>query len=321
MATLTFRTFRNNDPPVLAELWRSCAGQAGLVQPVTTELLDQLVFAKLYFEQGGLFIAFEDDRPVGFAHAGFGPNEDQRWISTETGVTCLLLVRPDCAAAGEAAAGLLERCEEFLRGRGTKTLYGGGLLPWSPFYIGLYGGSESPGVLDSDALGQQLYRNSGYEAVENTILLQRDLSGFESVIDRRQMQIRRQMIVEVTSDAPTRTWWEASVLGQFDLTRFDLLPRSGGTTVATAVFRSMEPTVTNALSRATGLIHFEVVTDYRRRGVAIFLLSEAFRQFIRQGIIMVDAQVPERDQTALGVMRKLGFQQVAKGTVFRKHVL
>ena len=146
---LTYRTFRNTDPPLLADLWQSRAGQPGLVQPVSPDLLEQLVFAKLYFDYGGLLLALDDGRPVGFAHAGFGPNLEESWFSTEAGVTCVVLVRPDCAEA-EVAAGLLDRCEEYLRRRGAKVLYGGGFQPLDPFYLGLYGGSELPGVLDSD---------------------------------------------------------------------------------------------------------------------------------------------------------------------------
>lgn len=314
---LTYRTFRNFDPPALASLWRSRAGQPGLLQPVSPDLLEQLVFAKLYFDYRGLFLAWEDDRPVGFAHAGFGPNADQSWTSTEAGVTCVLFVRPDCAEA-EVAAGLLDRCEQYLRGRGVKVLYGGGIDPINPFYIGLYGGSQLPGVLDSDAIARQTYAASGYQEVERTILLRRELSGFESLVDRRQMQVRRQMIVEVTVDAPTRTWWEASTVGGFDLTRFDLVPRVGGSPVATATFRSMEPSGTTSAGRANGLIGFSVDEAYRRRGLAIFLLSEAFRQFLRQGIMHVEVQVQQTDAPVLAVFQKLGFQQVEQGGVWRK---
>ena len=222
---LTYRTFRNSDPPVLAALWRSRAGQPGLLQPVSPDLLEQLVFAKLYFDYGGLLLAFDDGQPVGFAHAGFGPNAEGTWISTEVGVTCVVLVRPGCAEA-EVAAGLLDRCEDYLRRRGAKVLYGGGLDPLNPFYVGLYGGSELPGVLDSDTIARQALAARGYQEVERTTILRRELSGFESLVDRRQMQVRRQMIVEVTIDAPTRNWWEACTVGEFDLTRFDLVPRT-----------------------------------------------------------------------------------------------
>ena len=314
---LTYRTFRNTDPPIVTELWRSRAGQPGLTQPVSPDLLEQLVFAKLYFDYGGLVLAFDDGRPVGFAHAGFGPNADASWVATETGVTCMVLVRPDCAEA-EVAAGLLQRCEEYLRRRGAKVLYGGEFQPLAPFYQGLYGGSESSGVLDSDPIGRQLYSGRGYQVADRMLLLRRDLSGFESVVDRQQMQVRRQMVVEVTLDAPTRTWWEASTLGVFDLTRFELVPRDGGSPIATATFRSMEPTGGATLVRAAGLLAIDVNAAYRRRGLAVFLLSEAFRQFIRQGIMLVEAQARANDEAGVATLRKLGFQPVAEGSVFRK---
>jgi len=314
---LTYRTFRNTDPPVLTAIWRSRTGQRGLAEPVSPDLFEQLVFAKLYFDYGGLIVAWEDGRPVGFAHAGFGPNEQGDRVSTELGVTCLVLVRPDCAEA-EVAAGLLERCEQYLRGQGAKVLYGGGIRPLNPFYLGLYGGSELPGVLDSDLVARELYGSHGYREIDRTVILHRRLSGFQAVIDRRQMQIRRQMIVEVTVDPPPQTWWDACTLGDFDLTRFELIPRGGGTAVAWATFRSMEPAGAHGTGRATGLIELGVDESLHRRGLAIFLLSEAFRQFVRQGILLVEAQVMQQNAAALGVYRKIGFRQVGHGSVFRK---
>ena len=121
---LTYRTFRNTDPPVLADLWQSRAAQPGLVQPVSSDLLEQLVFAKLFFDYGGLFLAMENGQAVGFAHAGFGPNAGEDWFSTEEGTTCVVLVRPG-SAEEEVAAGLVDRCEEYLRRRGAKVLYRG----------------------------------------------------------------------------------------------------------------------------------------------------------------------------------------------------
>jgi GNAT superfamily N-acetyltransferase len=314
---LAYRTFRNTDPPVLTALWRSRVGQRGLADTISPDLLEQFVFARLYFDYAGLIVAWEDGRPVGFAHGGFGPDEQGDRLSTELGVTCLVLVRPDCAE-DEVAAGLLQRCEQYLRDRGAKVLYGGGIRPLNPFYMGLYGGSELPGVLDSDLVARELYNSHGYREIDRTLILRRRLSGFQAAMDRRQMQIRRQMIVEVTVDPPTRTWWEACTLGEFDLTRFELVPRGGGAAAAWATFRSMEPSGAYGAGRAAGLIEVGVDESLRRRGLAIFLLSEAFRQFLAQGILTVEAQVMQHNTAALGMYRKLGFQRAGHGSVFRK---
>ncbi len=314
---LTYRTFRNADPPLLADLWRSRSGQPGLAQPVSPDLLEQLVFSRLYFDYDGLFFALDDGQSAGFAHAGFGPNAERTWFSTDAGVTCVVLVRPGCDEAA-VAAGLLDHCEQYLRRRGAKVLYGGGLHPIDPFYIGLYGGSRLPGVLDSDALARGLFAASGYQETERIVLMRRELTGFEATVDRYQMQVRRQMVVEVTSDAPTQTWWEACTVGNFDITRFDLVPRGGGSVIATATFRSMEPSGTTAVCRSVGLLDIWVNEPYRRRGLGVFLLSEAFRQFLRQGIGHVESQARQDDAAAQGILQKLGFEQVGQGGVWRK---
>jgi ribosomal protein S18 acetylase RimI-like enzyme len=313
---LTYRPFRNADPPVLAEIWRS-RRQAGLAQPVSPDLLEQYVFAKLYFDYDGLILALRQGQPVGFVHAGFGPSADESAVSTELGTTCLVLARHDCPQA-EVAAGLLERSEAYLRGHGAKVIYGGGIRPLHAFYFGLYGGSEMPGVLETDRIAQQAYLARGYEEIDRTLILQRDLTSFEAAVDRQQMQIRRQMVVEVAIDPPARNWWEACVLGEFDLTRFSLLPRGGGPTLAAATFRSMELVPTSSPGRTVGLVELFVDESFRRRGLAVFLLTEAFRQFARQGITTVEAQAMQHNVAGLGLYHKLCFQQTAQGSVFRK---
>ena len=316
---LTFHPFRNADPPLLAALWRSRSGQPGLTQPVSPELLEQLVFSKLYFDYDGLILARDDGRLVGFAHAGFGPNEQQSWISTARGVTCLILTAPGCDE-DLVAGGLLERCEEYLKNRGAKLLHGGGLGLLSPFYVGLYGGSELPGVLDSDLVARRAFESRGYREVERTVLMRRELSEFEAMGDRRQMQIRRQTVFEATADAPTRSWWEACLFGEYELTRFDLKPQGGGPAVAAATFRSTVPEGVSAERQSAGLIDIHVAADYRRGGLARFLLNNAFRWFLRRGIASVAVQAPESDPYVLTVFSNLGFSKVEQGGLWRKEV-
>ena len=113
---LTYRTFRNTDPPKLASIWRSRAGQQALAQPISVDLLEQYVFAKLYFDYHGLILACDGGEAVGFAHAGFGPDDDEIAVSTEMGTTCLVLTRSDCPKA-DVATGLLEQSEAYFAGR------------------------------------------------------------------------------------------------------------------------------------------------------------------------------------------------------------
>lgn len=314
---LRYRTFLNTDPPVLADIWRSRAGQSGLVLPISVDLLEQRIFAKPYFDHRGLILAADEDRPVGFAHAAFGPSRTGDRISTDDGVTCLVVVRPDCREA-EAAAGLLRQSEAYLLGRGAKVLYGGAARPLVPFYFGLYGGSEPPGVLESDTVAVRMYRSHGYQEVQKRRLFRCRLKSFRPPVGRQQMQWRRRMRVEARVDPPARNWWEACITGDFDLTRFELIPRGGGPAVAGATFRSMESD--GSAGRASGLIELEVDTIWRRQGLGTFLLAEAFRQLARQGVAGVEAQAAGDNEACAGLFAKLGLEKAGEGIVFRKEV-
>jgi ribosomal protein S18 acetylase RimI-like enzyme len=312
-----FRHFRNFDPPALAAVWKSLAGQPELNPKVGVEVFEQFILAKPYFDPEGLILACEGEEVIGFAHAGFGSNDTEDGISVELGTTIVLLVRPDRDQA-RVAAGLLEQCESYLRKRGTKVIYGGGIRPMNGFYLGLYGGSELPGVPDTDTVAQQALLARGYREIDRTLRFRRGLNNFEAVVDRRQMQVRRQMIVEVVVDPTPRTWWDACTLSTFDLVRFSLIPHAGGAAVATATFRRMELVPTTLQPSSSGLIEIWVEESARRRGLAVFLLSEAFRQFIREGTREVEVQAMQHNLAAHALYRKMGFQQIGQGSVYRK---
>ncbi|NQT40005.1 MAG: GNAT family N-acetyltransferase [Planctomycetes bacterium] len=314
---LSYRSFCNTDPPLLVSLWRSRIGQPGLARSVSVDLIEQLLLAKLYFDPQGLILAMEDDQSVGFAHAGFGPNEEESRLSTQLGVTSMIMVRPDDDAR-EVAAGLLQRCEAHLRQRGAQVLYGGGIRPLNPFYLGLYGGSELPGILDSDLVARQAFAESGYTEIERTVVLHRDLPDFRPAVNRQLIQLSRRMMIEIVVDPPSRTWWEACTTGDFDMTRIQLRPRGGGPVLAEAMMRSMDPISGTGFARAAGLTELHVDRQHRRQGLATFLLAETFRHLTRQGVSVVETQTMQENGPALGLYAKLGFAETDHGGVFRR---
>jgi GNAT superfamily N-acetyltransferase len=280
-------------------------------------MLDLLVLSKPYFDREGLILALDDGRPIGFAHAGFGPNEDETRLSTEMGVTVLLLTinHPEEAAIG---AELLARSEDYLRRRGAKVLYGGGIKPLNPFYVGLYGGSELPGIFDSEPQTQTLLREHGYREIDRTVVFHRELASFRPVVDRQQMQIRRNTDVEVTIDPPPRSWWDACSMSAFDRTVYRLRPRTGGEPIASATFWNMESFAAARGVRMHGLIDFEVEPSQRHKGMATYLIGEALRQLHEQAVALVEVQTMQGNTAAVKMYRKLGFEQVDSGAVFRK---
>ncbi|MBO0697331.1 MAG: GNAT family N-acetyltransferase, partial [Zavarzinella sp.] len=99
--------------------------------------LDNAVFNKPYFDPAGFFVA-EDDagRLAGFAHAGFGPNDDLSALDHSHGVVCAIAVRPEHRRK-KVGTELLRRCEDYLRGLGARVLRAGPIRPVKPFYLGV----------------------------------------------------------------------------------------------------------------------------------------------------------------------------------------
>lgn len=317
-ARIHYRPFRNTDPPRLAEIWRARARERGVAQPMSPVLFEQLVLAKPYFDNEGLILAFDDQTAVGFVHAAFGPSEDQAGLSHTFGVTSMLMVRPDYRRLGIGHA-LLKRSEDYLRRRGGKVLYGGGIYPLNPFYLGLYGGSELPGVLESDIEAQRLYRSSNYQEIDQCVVLHRELGDFRPYVSRQQVMIRRQYSIREVIDPASHTWWEACTFGAFDRTRYELVASSDGAVVAYATVWSMDFLGATWGVRAVGMVDVAVNEPLRHQGLGTYLIGDILRRLSAEGVGVVEAQTMLREHSAaLGLYKKLGFREIDRGMIFRK---
>lgn len=311
------RPFRNSDPPHLAEIWRAQPRERGLAQPASVDTLELLVLAKPYFENAGLIVATDNDQPVGFAHAGFGPSANENGLCREMGTTYMLMVRPNYQRQGIGRQ-LLAATERYLSAAGAKVLYGGGIFPLNAFYLGLYGGSEMPGVLDSVPRAQRLFETSGYRAIDRVLVWQRSLVGFRPSVDRQQMHVRRRSLLQASEDPPARTWWDACTYGPFQRIRFELLDRQTGGLLASAVAWNIEPLATAWGVHAAGITELAVHAEHRRQGIGSFLLGEALRHLQLNGFTRVEVQTMQHNEAARGLYAKLGFELIDQGTVFRK---
>lgn len=312
-----FRSFQNSDPPRLAEIWRTRSGLRGYAQPMTASMFDRYVLSKPYFDQHGLVVAMEQERAVGFAHAGFGPTDDGTTLSTDIGASILAVVVPhddDAAIAAE----LIARCEAYLRDRGAKVLYGGGIRPLNAFYVGLYGGSELPGILDSDTQHQQFFKAAGYREIDRTVVLHCELASFRPIVDRQQMQLRRRARVECTCDPPLPSWWDACTLGDFTRLQYKLFLSGGDEPVAVGTLVDMETFSHTWGARTAGLVDIWVAESHRRQGIGLSFVGEIMRQAAEQGYGLIEVQTMQHNPGGLALYRKLGFQQIDGGAVFRK---
>src|SRR5690606_24238554 len=94
-----------------------------------------LNFAQRYFDRHGLILAIDTDsgEAVGMIHAGFGPDDQESKADTGVGVICAVMVRPDYRRQGVGRE-LVRRAEEYLRSRGSDSIFAGPAAPYDPFY-------------------------------------------------------------------------------------------------------------------------------------------------------------------------------------------
>ena len=89
LLVVQYRIFKNGDPPGLVEIWNEAFVGRGAARLRHSSVLERFVFAKPYFDPAGLIVAEKDGQLLGFAHAGFGPNQRETVISKSTGVTMI----------------------------------------------------------------------------------------------------------------------------------------------------------------------------------------------------------------------------------------
>jgi ribosomal protein S18 acetylase RimI-like enzyme len=319
-ALIQYREFRNGDSPQLAQVWCSQSPRRGLMQPMSSATFESNVLAKPMFDRAGLIVAVDDGKLIGFIHAGFGPSGDQCSLGKESGVISMLMTRGR-ELQESVAESLLSRGEEYLRLRGAKILHAGATQTLDAFYMGMCGGSEVHGILDSDQQMQQFYRSHGYQEVGRSIVLERDLRDFRPPVDRRHIVLRRRATVQRVDDPPARSWWDACVFGPFDRMRFELVPKEGGPPLASATFWDMQGMSNMKGARAMGLTYVEARGDQRRQGIVSLLLAESFKQLSEQGLATVETQVDADNQAAISLFHKLGFREVDQAAVYRKEVM
>lgn len=313
---IDIRCFRNSDPPRIADVWRAADLGPAAMQPMTAALLEAAVFSKPYFDREGLIVAADDDRVVGFAHAAFGPNKARSAVDAETGTTLLVAVVPH-PLQDRIGDELLRGCEDYLRKRGARTILGGGSAELRSFYLGLYGGSDLPGILDSSSMMHQLFERAGYESAERIAVLRRTLQGFRPPVNRMQLATRRNTVLRAIDEPTRRTWWEAATTTGIALRRYELLDQADEL-LGSASFWDMQPLAGAWGVLAAGLLDVEIEGPRRRQGLANYLVAEALHDLAQEGVTLVETHASASNAAALSLFAKLGFETAEHGTVFRK---
>jgi ribosomal protein S18 acetylase RimI-like enzyme len=314
---IQYRSFLNTDPPGLAMIWNEAFTGRGGVRLRHSSPLENYVFNKPYFDPAGLIVALEDHEFVGFTHAGFGPNSLQTGVSRDEGVVCLIGVRPAYRRRGIGSE-LLRRAEAYLTGAGAKTLYAGLMAPLTPFYFGLYGGSEMPGFLASDPETAPFLGRYGYQVFRTAHVFQRILNQPLNLADPRFPDLRRRFEVRIAPREGAGTWWQECVFGPIEIVDFRLEEKSTGQVASRTSVWEMDGFSWRWNQPAVGVVDIEVREDLRRQGLAKYLLGQMLRYLQEQFFGVAEVHALEGNEAAMKLYQDLGFRKVDTGHLYKR---
>ena len=314
---IEYRSFRNSDPPQIAAIWNSQAPLRGRVAHVRPNLLAEHVFGKTYFDRDGLMLAILDGEPIGFAHAGFGPSAHHDSLNPATGVISSLMT-VDHPQATEAARGLLDQCERYLASRGAINLTAFGYQERCPFYLGLYGGAQMPGVLGDQEAVIATFLGAGYQQHDRTLILHRALDSGAIPIARSQHLLKRTYDIDAAINPPDPHWWSASTFGPFSRMQFDLLARADDSVCGQLLVWDMNPLAKSWSITSAGLVDMDISPSHLSLDTSRFFIAEVSRYLYRRAISLLEVQHSAKDEKAATIFADLGFQQVDEALVLEK---
>jgi ribosomal protein S18 acetylase RimI-like enzyme len=307
---IQYRPFLNTDLPLVVDLWPRLGPVQGLIGAIDEATLEKHIFSKIYFDRNGFFVATEAGRIVGFAHGGFPPKDDLSDLDKSCGVVCQMRIQPR-DDRNTISQHLLKLVVDYCRSKGAKKIYAGCRFPYSPFYLGIYGGSRHPGILDTDSDSLAAFTAFGFSVFDQVIVMERMLDGFKTISDRQQMTVRRGHSINASTYPIEQSWWESCTLGTADRERFTVVNKRSKEVNGSVSFWDLKPQSLNDSRLSRGLYGLQTTPEFRRQGLATYLVGESLKHLASMGVARVEAQTEFSDLASLKLFTKLGFQQIA----------
>jgi hypothetical protein len=325
---LTVRSFRNEDPPRLLELWRHtqrCRSELSPLPPLSLNQLQAQILGLPMLDHHAVMLAFEDSTPVGYIHTTFAPAQDGHSLDYTTGQICFLCVDSTCFNTSDAAAALIQAGENYLSGLCARTIFGGSPSPSVPFYSAFYSGGEAVGILPSDVTAINAFHKANYQIHQATTWFHFDLRNYTPVVTAEMVGYYGTIEVEVSEIPKAKTWWEGCMLTNgvwFDATAFFI---QTGRPVARLRTRITYPDTENSLTMygenwLASLMELRVHSDFENIGIERYLLAELIRYLAAQHrIVHVEAH-SAADSPLFVLLRSQSWQERDTGSVFIKTV-
>lgn len=316
---IEYRTYRNPDPPALVAVWNESATARGAFPIRSAGLIDRWLLSKPYFDPAAFSLAVDSETKtvVGFSLAGFGPNAEWSGLDKSKGIVCCVVVKPAWRRKGIGRE-LFRRAERYLTERGAITLLAGSQRPNNPYLFGLYGGSNSPGILDSDADAKPFLATLGYRPGESVSVFQRPLDQPINLADPRLISLRKRYDVQLLKAAVVGSWWQECVWSTLDPAEFRAVDKLTGMPAARATAWELEGFGWKWNYPSAGIIDVQVRPDLRRQGLAKMLVTHILRTLQDQFFGIGELMVSSDDPSAIGLCKSVGFEQVDVGYAYVK---
>lgn len=316
---ITYRKFRNDDPPHLFELCRRAELGRGAAQPESIHAFEIAVYGLPYFDPYGLIIAEDSEtgNVIGFVHAGFGFSEDLNSLDFSQGVICWLVVRADYHGQGIGRE-LIQRAENYLLEKGATRIQAGQSRYKDPFYFGLYGGARCSGFLKSDANAEAFLTSVGYQPIEECDVFQRDLKSTRDPMNIKLMGIRRKTELVVAEQPEEATMWWLTHFGNIESMYFSLVEKSSGNRIASLSVVGLDHFISRWGERVIGLVDVQVIPSHRGMGYGTTLVVESLRRLKSEFITRAEVHVSKQHAGALKAIGTAAFQQIDTAVVYEK---
>lgn len=318
---ITVRSFNNFDVEAMVKFWNEAQYPQYRFCPISLDLMEQMVFAKAYFDPRGLKVAFKGKELVGFAHAGFGPND--RYNSVDYRCGCIPMIcykdSPDCEIL---LAALLDSCEQYLLSFGVQQIQLGALYPMAPFYLGLMRTSDLPGIFWEEAKLIGLAEKRGYRCGSRVNHYSRETEGLEWAYTQQMRDMRRRFQVSVEYCPTPSNWWNSIAMNGITWSHFSLKDREQQDYRAPGSVAHCSLWALDDLSKRSpatvGMSHFYVIPSMRNQHLALFMLTEIMRSLTEQHIDRIQVQINADQFEAINLVEKRGFVKFNESVIFVK---
>ena len=318
---ISFRRFKNTDPPALADVWNESHPARSAYPIRTPAVLERWIFSKPYFDADGLIVAVDDadnGKVVGYVLAGFGPNEELTALDYSQGVICSLGIRPS-----------VQRHRRGPRSRPQ----GGGIPDHSRRH-------DSPSRAALALLSVRLRHLRRHQRAGLPRLRRRR----RPVLQVARLRTRRHHLrlpqearcavgglryplralgeryeTQVLRAAGVPSWWHDCVWGTLEPVEFRLLDKlSNNFLAARAVVWELEGYGWRWGFPSAGVIDIQVRQDLRKMGLAKLLMSQILRFLQDQFFGICELHAADDQPALVSLCRSVGMEQVDVGTTYIK---